>query len=357
MTAVATSPITDASAWRGEDLVRDRSWAFELSEHHVVEIEAALTAVDRAGLELGRIAAADFALPTLSGLLGGISEELRVGRGLAVLSGLPVDRYELGDLERIYWGMCAHLGTGVTQNGDAGLIHYVTDGALKPNQGGRGVGKPYRSPLHVDLTDCASLLCVRQAEDDPPSWLASSIHVHNEILRRRPDALRRLYRGFEWDRLGEHGADETPSTGYLVPVFSQAAGVVSCRYNRHWMAAAAERAGGLDPDDAGVLDLFDEIAHESRFELEFAPGDIQFVNNYTVLHGRDEHAAQPDEDRKRLLMRIWIDFAEPRPFTDEAIVRYGIVRHGMLGWTAAQVDAGFPATGHARRADGAPLVS
>jgi len=74
------------------------------------------------------------------------------------------------------------------------------------------------------------------------------------------------------------------------------------------------------------------------------------------LHGRDEHALEPDEQRKRLLMRIWLDFDEPRSFSDEAIVRYGVVRHGMLGWTAAELAAGPPPAGHVRRPDGAPAV-
>ena len=54
--------------------------------------------------------------------------------------------------------------------------------------------------------------------------------VYNEILRRRPDALERLYQGFEWDRMDEHGDDEDPTSGYRVPVFSQAGGKVSCQY-------------------------------------------------------------------------------------------------------------------------------
>ena len=153
----------------------------------------------------------------------------------AVLRGFPVEDRPLADIELAYWGLCAHLGTGMTQNSDATLIHYVTEGRLRPNQGTRGVGRPDASPLHVDLTDCVSLLCVRQAPDDPPSWLASSTRVFNELLDEHPDALPPLLDGFEWDRMGEHGPGETPTSGYLVPVFSVADGQVSCRYHRYWM--------------------------------------------------------------------------------------------------------------------------
>lgn len=132
----------------------------------------------------------------------------------------------------------------------------------------------------------------------------------SRLLAAIGDELR-VGRGFaEWDRLEEQGDGETPTTGY------------------------------------------------DRLEVDFQPGDVQFVNNYTVLHGRDAHADIPDEDDKRLLMRIWLDLnGSPRPLTDEAVVRYGIVRHGALGWTVDQCNAGAHHGPHPRTADGRPLVA
>ena len=186
------------------------------------------------------------------------------------------------------------MGTGLTQNSDSTLIHYVTEGKLRPNQGTRGVGNPGKVSLHVDLADVVSLLCVRQPEDSPPSRLASSLTIHNLIRERAPHLLPRFYQGFPWDRQGEHDPRETPTTGYRVPVFSAADGVVSCRYNRSWMAKAADRNGGFSPEDRELLDLFDDLAAECTFEFPFNPGDIQFANNYTTLHGRAPHAAVAD---------------------------------------------------------------
>ena len=359
--------MVDRANWTSADVETDRSWEVRLDESHREELAAALDAVQSQGLDLAHITADKFPLPTVARLLQGIVAQLQHGFGFSVLRGFPVDDYALDELEKLYWGLCSHVGTGITQNSDASLIHYVTDGTLRPNQGTRGVGRPGKSGLHVDLTDCVSLLCVRQAGDNPMSWLGSSVRIHSEFERRAPEMLPLLYRGFEWDRLEEHADGEAPSTGYRVPVFSIAAGdagggstdeIVSCRYNRHWMAMAARRNGsGWAEEERAALDLFDEIADENRFELDFQPGDIQFANNYTVLHGRDGHELEPDEERKRLLMRIWIDFAEARPVIDESIVRFGIVRHGNLGWTAAQLSEGLHRTSaRARRPDGAPLL-
>lgn len=349
--------VDDRSAWTGSEVSADRSWEFALDDVQRSELDTALAEVNRLGLDLATIAKSDFPLPTLGPKMDAIGRELADGRGFAVLRGLDVDRYELDDLEKIYWGLCSYLGTGVTQNSDAGLVHYVTDGVLRPNQGIRGVGSPVRSSLHVDLADCVSLLCVRQAPDNPPSWLASSTRVHNELLAAHPEVMDQLYRGFEWDRLDEEGEGETQTTGYLVPVFSEADGKVSCRYNRYWMAKAIRRTHDRLPDETWrAFNLFDETADANRFEVDIGPGDIQFVNNYVVLHGRDAHAEVPEEGRKRLLLRIWVDVGEPRPMSDEAIVRYGIIRHGALGWRVDQYREGLHHGTHARSPDGRPLV-
>ena len=75
-----------------------------------------------------------------------------------------------------------------------------------------------------------------------------------------------------------------------------------------------------------------------------------------VLHGRAGHAPVEEEHRKRVLLRIWLDLPDVRPFVDEELIRYGIVRHGNLGWTAADILAGRHCAPHARRADGVPQI-
>ena len=168
MTDVRMTPIEDASAWRGAELEQDRSWEYELEAGHIAELEAAVGAVKRQGLSLAEITHEDFPLPTLEAMLARIADDLRDGRGFALLHGFPVEAHPFEDLERMYWGLCMHIGTGMTQNSDGGLIHYVTEGKLRPSQGRRGVGFPQKASLHVDLMDAVSLLCVRQAPDDLP---------------------------------------------------------------------------------------------------------------------------------------------------------------------------------------------
>lgn len=349
--------ITEPAAWTPDDLAKDRSWDITLTQRQSDELVDALAAVKKAGVPLARLGKADFPLPASRDVTEAIREQLKANRGFALLHGFPVEGHPLEDVERMYWGFCAYLGIGLTQNSDSTLIHYVTEGKLRPNQGTRGVGNPGKVSLHVDLADCVSLLCVRQPADNPPSRLSSSLTLHNMLLERHPESLARLYEGFFWDRQNEHGEGETPTSAYRVPFFSEKNGVVSCRYNRNWITKAANRNGGFSVEEEALLDLIDGITHETCFEFPFNPGDVQFASNYTMLHGRAPHAPTRSDEEARLLMRIWFDIENMRDFADESIVRYGIIRHGRLGWTAPQLAEGIDGKLHARRADGAPLIA
>ncbi|MDE0024100.1 MAG: TauD/TfdA family dioxygenase [Spirochaetaceae bacterium] len=333
--------MSDPSAWTAADLERDRSWEYALSEPQRRELEAALGVVHERGLALAEISRDAFPLPSLQGMLRDVQHQLRAGRGFALLRGVPLAGHSLDDLEKLYWGLGTYLGTAVTQNSEAGLIHYVTDGKLRPRQGTRGVGNPGKVEPHVDLADCVGLFCVRQAPDDPPSLAASSMTVYNELLRRHPEWLPRLYEGYPWTRMEEEAPGEAAVSDYRVPVFSAASGTVSCRFNAGWIRKGAERAGTpLTEQDLEMFEFIRATAATHAFSFPLHPGDIAWMNNYTVFHGRAAHGPVADEQRKRLLLRLWFDLPGVPPFTDEGRVRYGVIRHGKLGWTAADLLAG-----------------
>jgi hypothetical protein len=350
-----TEPIRDASVWSGDDLRRDQSWKLSLTSQQTADMAKALKQVKERGLQFAEILRDDFPLPSLRETLQNILDELRSGRGFVVLSGFPTDEYEIEDLEKLYWGFSTHLGTGVTQNCEAGLIHCITDGKLRPEKA-RQLGKPTPVALHVDLADCVSFLCVRQAPDDPHSVVASSMKVYNEILRQHPEYLPRLYEGFIWNRI-ETYPSETPYSNFKVPAFSAADGKVTCRFHPGWIRGGMKEAGvELTDEETEIFDFIAATAEEHSFAFPLHKGDIFFCNNYTVFHGRAGHGEIEAESDKRVLLRVWLDLPAVRPFTDEGSVRYGAVRHGKMGWTAAQLLADEHLTPHQRREDGVPEV-
>ena len=57
--------------------------------------------------------------------------------------------------------------------------------------------------FHTDRCDVVGLLCARTARTGGVSKLASSVAVHDEMIRRRPDLAAVLYRDVYRSRFGE----------------------------------------------------------------------------------------------------------------------------------------------------------
>ena len=64
-------------------------------------------------------------------------------------------------------------------------------------------------------------------------------------------------------------------------------------------------------------------SHVSRFvqhhcfQFRLQPGDVAWMNNYTILHGRNEFTDGEEASRQRHLMRLWLDVPNGRPVVPE----------------------------------------
>jgi hypothetical protein len=333
--------ITAPSAWTGEEMMADEgSWRLRLGGAELTELRTAQGAIIAGALRPPDLALETLPLgPACAALGERIRLGLNTGRGFALLHGFPVEGGE-DDVGALYYRLCAEVGVGITQNSEAGLVHKVTDGAGRPQQGKRGVGNPGPVRLHTDLTDCVSLLCVRQAPDDPHSCIGSSPNVFNHIAEHKPEYLPALLAGYRWTRNGEALPGEGDPSPYRVPVFSPrayplspGASPVSTRYNSSWIGkgAAQENAvpptparqdwgwtlpsgsttdmtlsghGAMAEHDAAMFEYIDSIMARDRLSFAFTAGDVQFASNHVCTHGRDGHDVVPEEGRKRRLLRV-----------------------------------------------------
>ncbi|HEY4747689.1 MAG TPA: TauD/TfdA family dioxygenase, partial [Steroidobacteraceae bacterium] len=167
-----------------------------LSSAEVEEIDAALRHLHSLGeVDFPDITPDSFPLPTLSGYLAGLGDELRFGRGFLLLRGLPRERYSLDDLARIYVGLGAHIGRLTPQSYQGELLGHVID-VSDIEAEARGYHAGGAQGMHTDNCDIVSLLCVRAARAGGVSRFVSAAAVHNRLLGETSGsargALRRL---------------------------------------------------------------------------------------------------------------------------------------------------------------------
>jgi hypothetical protein len=321
MSSIWTKPIRGPKAWRGETLGRDTSsWLVSWTPDEIADIDRALATAKASGRPLEDIGHEQFPLTVARARLEQTVADLYDGRGFAVLRGLPVERYRDDDVGLIFWGLGRYMGSPLHQNPQGDLLGHVYDhGRTYGNIDVRGYETSAYLPYHTDAGDVVGLLCLRRALEGGLSSIVSSVTVHNEILAHRPEYLGLLYNGFYYIRreaaLTERGVSDRP-----IPVFGNAGEVVSCRYIRNQINAGAVKRGvPLTTLEQAALDYLDEQTRrpDLRLDMDLAAGDIQFVNNYTVLHSRTEFVDGPELHQKRHMLRLWLKFPRPWPLSPE----------------------------------------
>ena len=320
MTLIRTTPMTGPNAWRGADLAGDTSWVVALTGAELDDLDRALIAARASGRPLAEIDRAHFPLTVMRPRLDAARAEMEHGRGFLVVRGLPVDRYSDGDVGLILWGMGRYLGRPLYQNPAGDLLGHVYDhGRTYGNIDVRGYETNAYLPYHTDAGDMVGLLCLRRSLEGGLSSIVSSVTVHNEILRAHPEYLGLLYNGFYYIRreaaLTERGVSDRP-----IPVFGYRDGVVSCRYIRNQINAGAVKRGvPLTTLEQAALDFLDEQTRRAdlRLDMDLQPGDIQFINNYTILHSRTGFVDGPEPHQKRHMLRLWLKFPAAWPLSAE----------------------------------------
>ena len=312
--------VLGGKAWRGETLSRETSWLVKLTDTEVVDVERALATAKATGKPLEAITRDDFPLSIMRARLDAALADMYDGRGFVVLRGLPVARWSDDDTGLVFWGLGRYLGSPLYQNPQGELLGHVYDhGRTYGNIDVRGYETNAYLPYHTDAGDMVGLLCLRRSLEGGLSSIVSSVSVHNEILAKHPEYLGLLYNGFYYIRreaaLTERGVSERP-----IPVFGARDGVVSCRYIRNQINAGAVKRGvPLTTLEQAALDYLDECTRrpDLRLDMDLEPGDIQFINNYTILHSRTGFVDGPEPHQKRHMLRLWLKFPRPWPLSAE----------------------------------------
>ncbi|MEV4179644.1 TauD/TfdA family dioxygenase [Nonomuraea sp. NPDC049709] len=307
--------------WLADEFRGGDSWKVRLDEGQRREVLAAVRAAGAAesvaagagatGSEAAGSGAGSgegLALPTLGPVLRRVRAELVGGRGFALVQGVPVEEMSAREREVAAVGLAAHVGEVVPQGADRAPFMHVRDtGADPAGARTRSFEHSGRLGFHSDPSDVVALLCVRPAKAGGSSVIVSSVAVHNEIVRLRPDLAEVLYRPWWHDRRTGDG----PDSFYTKPIcVRRADGGVSMSYGPDYLRSAQRGADvpAFTGEQAEVMDLLDRLTNDARFALamDFREGDMQFLNNHVVLHGRTAYEDYQEPARRRHLFRLWL---------------------------------------------------
>ena len=319
MSIVLKHPVTGPAAWTGRDIQHDTSWIRHFTTQEIKALDDAVAALQRKGLRFPDFKREDFPIGPLADPLRELADVLENGRGFALWRGLPVHRYDEDELKAVYYGLGLHLGKPVCQNPRGDLLGEVAAVGDPGDKRTRVYETHLYLPYHSDPSDVVGLLCVRKARRGGVSSLVSVARIYNEILEKYPEYLGLFYRMFYF----EHLCEPQPS---LSPIFSYHQGKLSCRYLRQYLELGCEIKGvPLSQVEVEALDCFDKIMHspDIRVDMLMEPGDLQFANNYAVLHSRTEFEDHEEKANRRRMLRLWLKMPNARELAPEFPGRNG----------------------------------
>jgi hypothetical protein len=296
-----------AAAWRGASMQERDEWLVSLDDSHVAELRCAIEGPESSARPLTDLSRDDFALPTLAPVLERVLDDLIDGRGFVLLRGLPIESLSARQAELVFWAIGLHLGIPIPQN-DAGdvLVHVRDDGLDFANPTVRGYQTRQRLDYHSDSSDIVGLLCRHPARVGGVSTIVSATAVHDEVARLRPDLAALLREPWWFDRR----KGDTPDNFFQRRICAYSGERLYTHYGRAHIESAV-RGPGVPPLTAAqveALDLVDSLTNSPEFVLnmQFRVGDVQFLNNYLVMHARTDYEDWPESERKRDLLRLWL---------------------------------------------------
>ncbi len=326
---------TPDPGWRAQEAAADTSWIHRLSPEAVAGFDAALAHARRADKPLVEMSQDDFPLPQAS--VDALQAALACTQGhwgMCQLKGFPVDRWSEEDCRVAYWGLGLHLGVARTQNKASDILNDVRDagGSYKVTNG-RGYNTNAQLDFHCDSCDVVALLCRRTAREGGASKIVSSKALVAEFARRRPDLVETLRGVFYYSYQGAQDPSQPPY--YTIPLLGRADAPFAFRINRKNVNAAQRdfpEVPRLSTQQVEALDLIDILLEDPAllFSMWFEKGDLQLLNNYTVVHSRTSFVDHEEADQKRHLLRLWLAVPSAQQLPPDWAPYYGDDRAGSV---------------------------
>ena len=318
MTHILTRQLQGSAAWMARDFENGNSaWVHHLSASEVGIIDGALADLRSRGRSFPDFSAEDFPIGPLGGRCA-LAEELENGRGFLLLRGLPVERYSEDELNAVYYGIGLHLGVPVCQNPRGDLLGEVMDVGDSDRKTTRVYQTNLYLPYHSDPSDVVGLLCVRRARQGGLSSLVSVAASTTGCWPTTPStwacttgcgSLRTCASRSPACRRSSASTRASSVAATCASTLSSATRSAACRCHRGDRGAGPVRRRDARPG--------------MRLDMMLEPGDLQFANNYAVLHSRNDFEDHDDPALRRRMLRLWLKMPNARALAPEFPGRNG----------------------------------
>jgi hypothetical protein len=234
---------------------------------------------------------------------------LATGPGLVLLRGVPVEGHDRLTLAALFTIIGRALGRPMPQNLDGETITDIRDAGDNPTDPDvRLYRTRAEQDFHTDGADVIGLLSLRTARSGGASRIVSSVRVYEEVKRKRPDLAALLLEPWLF-RIPGAKARGLPEA-LPRPIVTIAGDKIESFYIGWYIRNAQHLEGVPALTDARreALALYESTANDPALylDMDFRPGDVQWLRNCFVLHKRTAYEDHEAPERKRHLLRLWL---------------------------------------------------
>ncbi|KAL8375996.1 hypothetical protein RB595_007212 [Gaeumannomyces hyphopodioides] len=300
------SLLTSPLVWKGTEVsAREGEWLEVLSEEDIARIEDGLAHFRGLGLDPASISPETFPLPAeLRARLDGISATCYDGIGFTVLRGLDPEKYSEDDNALIFMGISANVATvRAFQDRKRGqVLCHVVNAAVKMER--EKVTSPGFTDgamsFHNDEGEILALYVRDGAETGGRTQVASGWHLYNVLAGKRPDIIKKLAENWVLDSFQDY-TQFPPTPAPCIHVKDGKVMFTFSRYPLTGFGPNRKRNKALPPVSEAQLEALNAVevlARQDAFALPTRKGDVVYMNNLALLHGRESFTEKQQQEQK-----------------------------------------------------------
>jgi hypothetical protein len=277
-----------------------------------MELKQFIATLNDNPLQIEVLSPDDYALRNTTAFMACVRKRLETGVGFTVLDRLSIKTYDKDELKRIYWILSSLIARPVAQSFSGTLIYDVIDTGKIKGPKVRADVTSAELDFHTDYSynqppRYFGLQALRTAKKGGRSGAVSLLTAHNEMRRRYPRLLERLYRPFWLNRYGEHAPDMPKASFH--PVYTYDDTELWARFNPRNIYAGYELAQEtLDAEGQESIEALHGILSEPKMHKNFylAAGQTIYFHNGHCAHRRTAYEDYDELDKRRHMIRIFL---------------------------------------------------